>query len=279
MAKKSAEGRSPMCALLGLAPGKRCSLEDKRADATSGMRDAQDAQDAFDKARERLRELQYQLFVDGRFGLLVVLQAIDGGGKDSTIRHVISAFNPQGCTVTSFKVPSEEERKHDFLWRIHKAVPARGEVGVFNRSHYEDVLVVRVDNLVPKTVWSARYEQINAFERGLHANGIRVVKFFLHISKGEQKKRFEDRLREPHKLWKFDPADLDKRRQWKAYRAAFEDAISNCNTEHAPWYVIPANRKWYRNYAVARILVETLEELPLEWPKAKVDAAKVVIPD
>src|SRR5262245_12355538 len=198
----------PMCERLRVEPGKRVTLDKKLADSTPGI-DAREAADAeFAKAQQRLGELQYQMFVDGRFGLLIVLQAIDGGGKDSTIRSVFSAFNPQGCTVTSFKVPSEEERRHDFLWRIHKAVPARGEVGVFNRSHYEDVLVVRVDELVSKEVWSARYEQINAFERGLIANNIRVVKFLLHISKDEQRQRFEDRLKDPTKLWKFDPQDL-----------------------------------------------------------------------
>lgn len=269
----------PMRERLRVKPGKRVALDQELADSTPGVGTREEAEAAFHDAHQRLAELQYQMYADGRFGLLVVLQAIDGGGKDSTIRNVFSAFNPQGCTVTSFKVPSAEERRHDFLWRIHKAVPARGEVAVFNRSHYEDVLVVRVDKLVPKDVWSARYEQINAFERGLDANDIRVVKFLLHISKDEQRQRFEDRLKDPTKLWKFDPQDLEKRKQWDDYREAFEDAVAKCSTAEAPWHVIPANRKWYRNYAVAQILVEALEELPLEWPRAKVDPAKIRIPE
>ena len=263
--------------LLRAAPGKRVVLTDARADATPDVHEPDVGIALLELARERLRELQYKLYADGRFGLLVVLQAMDAGGKDGTIRHVFSAFNPQGCHVTSFKVPSERERQHDFLWRIHQAAPGRGEVGVFNRSHYEDVLVVRVDNLVPRPVWSTRYEQINDFERMLDANDIRVVKFFLHISKDEQRERLKARLEEPHKQWKFDPADLHKRKQWNAYRAAYEDAIAKCSTAHAPWYVIPANRKWYRNYAVARILVETLEELPLRWPQPKSKPTKTVI--
>jgi PPK2 family polyphosphate:nucleotide phosphotransferase len=264
---------------LRVAPGKRIALDRKLAESTPGIEEREEADAEFAAAHQHLGELQYKMFVDGRFGLLIVLQAIDGGGKDSTIRRVFSAFNPQGCTVTSFKVPSAEELRHDFLWRIHKAVPARGQVGVFNRSHYEDVLVVRVDKLVPKQVWSARYEQINVFERGLDANGIRVVKFLLHISKDEQRKRLEDRLRDPTKLWKFDPQDLEKRKQWDEYREAFEDAVAKCNTAQAPWFVIPANLKWYRNYAIARILVETLKEFPLQWPKPKVDPRKIRIPD
>lgn len=262
---------------LRVEPGKRIALDKKLAESTPGIDEREEADAEFAAAHQHLGELQYQMFVDGRFGLLIVLQAIDGGGKDSTIRTVFSAFNPQGCTVTSFKVPSAEELRHDFLWRIHKAVPARGEVGVFNRSHYEEVLVVRVDKLVPKDVWSARYEQINAFERGLDANGIRVVKFLLHISKDEQRQRLQERLDDPIKLWKFDPQDLEKRKQWDDYREAFEDAVAKCSTREAPWYVIPANRKWYRNYAIARILVETFEELSLRWPKAKVDPRNIRI--
>ena len=263
--------------LLRVAPGKRVALEDELADSTPGIKERDVATALLELARQQLRELQYKLYADGRFGVLVVLQAMDAGGKDGTIRHVISAFNPQGCHVTGFKAPSAEELEHDFLWRIHQAAPRRGEVGVFNRSHYEDVLVVRVDQLVPRPVWSARYAQINDFERMLAANDIRVVKLMLHVSRKEQRKRLQERLDEPRKLWKFDPADLQKRKQWNAYRAAYEDALAKCSTEHAPWYVIPADREWYRNYAVARILVETLEDLPLRWPPAKVDPKKIVI--
>jgi PPK2 family polyphosphate:nucleotide phosphotransferase len=274
MARKKSESLRER---LRVTPGRRLALTDELADSTPGVDGRDVAVALLELARERLRELQYQLYADGRFGLLVVLQAMDAGGKDGTIRNVFSAFNPQGCHVAAFKVPSDEELKHDFLWRIHRAAPGRGEVGVFNRSHYEDVLVVRVDNLAPKAVWSKRYEQINDFERTLDANDIRVVKFFLHISKEEQRERLKARLEDPHKLWKFDPRDLGKRKQWNAYRQAYEDAIARCSTEQAPWYVIPADRKWYRNYAVARILVETLEDLPLRWPPAKVDPKKIVI--
>jgi len=263
--------------LLRVRPG-RVDLDDEHADATPGVDSREKAEAELERLRGQLGELQHKMYADGRFGVLAIVQAMDGGGKDGTIRHVFSAFNPAGCSVTAFKVPSETELKHDFLWRIHAAVPPRGSIGVFNRSHYEDVLVVRVENLVPKPVWRARYEQINEFERMLDANSIRVVKFFLHISKDEQRERLEARLRDPEKLWKFDPGDIDKRRQWDDYMAAYRDALARCSTGHAPWYAIPANRKWYRNYAVARILLETLSDLPLEWPRAKVDPRKVKVP-
>jgi len=226
----------------------------------------------------RLSELQYKMYADGRFALLVVLQAIDGGGKDSTIRRVFSAFNPQGCAVTSFKVPSAEEMRHDYLWRIHRHAPARGEIAVFNRSHYEDVLVVRVQNLVPEAVWSQRYGQINAFEEHLAANGTRVVKIFLQISRAEQKRRFEERLAERAKQWKFDPADLDKRARWADYQLAYEAALSRCSTASAPWYVVPADRKWFRDFAVSQILRQELEQMPLRWPAPDFDPAQVRIP-
>jgi len=213
-----------------------------------------------------LGELQYRLHADGRYGVLVVLQAIDGGGKDSTIRHVFSAFNPQGCTVRAFKAPSAEELAHDYLWRVHAHVPPRGEIAVFNRSHYEDVLIARVDGLVPTPVWKARYRQINEFERMLAESNIHVVKIFLHISKSEQRRRFEERIREPRKQWKFDPRDLDKRQQWPAYRTAFGDMLGRCNTRYARWYVVPSDRKWLRDLAVAQIMYATLKSLALRFP-------------
>lgn len=259
-----------------MEPGSRVRLRDRIADQVCGW-DKAAAEEELAKNRQRLEELQYKLYADGRRALLVVLQGIDGAGKDSTIRHVMTAFNPQGCTVVSFKAPSAEELKHDFLWRIHGNVPRAGEVGVFNRSHYEDVLVVRVDQLVPRAIWSARYEQINEFERMLVANGTHVVKCFLHISKDEQRRRFESRLRDPHKRWKFDPKDLDKRAQWDEYREAFEAALGQCSTEHAPWHLIPSNHKWFRNLAVSRILVRALEKLPLRFPKPAFDPRKVRI--
>ena len=256
--------------LLRIAPGSRFRMRDAAAERSWGW-SREEAELATAENLARLGELQYKMYADGRFALLVVLQAIDGGGKDSTIRRVFSAFNPQGCSVTSFKVPSEEERRHDFLWRIHRHVPPRGEVGVFNRSHYEDVLVVRVERLVPEAVWSRRYEQINAFEAMLAANDTRVVKIFLQISRDEQKRRFEERLADRSKQWKFDPADLDKRARWEDYRAAFEAAISRCSTAVAPWYVVPADRKWFRDFAVSQLLRQELEQLPLRWPSPDFD--------
>jgi len=252
------------------------ALKDSDADRDFGW-DQESAEAALEDNRHRLEELQYKLYADRRFGMLIVLQAIDGGGKDGTCRHVISAFNPQGCTVTSFKAPTAEELRHDYLWRIHKRVPPRGEIGVFNRSHYEDVLIVRVENLVPKAVWSERYEQINRFERLLDESQISVVKLFLHISKDEQKKRFQARLDEPGKNWKFEPADLKNRAKWNDYRKAFEAMLANCSTDHAPWYVIPANHKWFRDLAVSQILVQHLEKLPLKFPKPSFDPAQIKI--
>jgi PPK2 family polyphosphate:nucleotide phosphotransferase len=254
---------------------RHASLAAQLARSTPGVDSEDSIREAHRRNLDRLGQLQYQLSADGRFGLLVILQAMDAGGKDGTIRHVISAFNPQGCAVSSFKVPTPEEARHDFLWRIHRRAPGRGEIAVFNRSHYEDVLVARVDALVPVATWRKRYVQINAFEATLWAHDIHVVKFMLHVSREEQLERLRKRLEQPHKRWKFDPSDLEKRKQWNAYRRAYEDALSRCNPATAPWYVIPADRKWYRDYAVARILRETLEDLPLEWPEPKLDPKKI----
>jgi PPK2 family polyphosphate:nucleotide phosphotransferase len=215
----------------------------------------------------RMAELQEMLYAQGKHSLLIVLQAMDAGGKDSTIRHVMDGFNPQGCHVFPFGVPTEEELAHDFLWRIHPHTPQHGHVSIFNRSHYEDVLVVRVNKLVSEDVWRARYDHINAFERLLSDSGVTIVKFFLHISKDEQKDRFEDRLNRKDKQWKFNPGDLVTRDHWDDYMRAFEDAIEECNTPWAPWYIVPANRKWYRNLVVSTVLVGTLENLDLRYPK------------
>ena len=259
---------------LRVAPGKACRLRDPDAARVFGWERAAAEAVTADNLR-RLGELQFKMYADARHSLLVVLQAIDGGGKDSTIRRVFGAFNPQGCSVVAFKAPSAEELSRDFLWRVHRHVPVRGSVTVFNRSHYEDVLVARVESLVPKTVWSKRYAQINDFERLLAESGTRVVKVFLHISHKEQKLRFEERLAVREKQWKFDPADLDKRKRWIAYRHAFEAALGRCSTPHAPWYVIPADRKWFRDLAVSQIIRQELEALPLEWPKPAYDPSKV----
>lgn len=261
---------------LRVRPGVRVHLREADAARSFGW-DKDRAELALAENLRRLGDLQYKMYADGRFALLVVVQAIDGGGKDSTIRRVFSSFNPQGCTVVPFKAPSVDELKHDFLWRVHQHTPRRGEVVVFNRSHYEDVLVVRVAGLAPESVWSKRYEQINSFEGLLHANGTRIVKIFLQISKSEQKLRFEERLADRTKQWKFNPADIEARAQWDEYRSAFEQAIGRCSTEHAPWYVVPANRKWLRDFAVSQILLQEMEQLPLRWPKPSYDPAKIRI--
>jgi PPK2 family polyphosphate:nucleotide phosphotransferase len=223
----------------------------------------------------RLRELQDLLYAERGHSLLICLQAMDTGGKDGVINHVLGAMNPQGCRVAAFKQPSAEEAAHDFLWRAHKAAPARGEVVIFNRSHYEDVLVVRVHNLVPKAVWSRRYDEINDFERNLAANGAQILKFYLHISKAEQLKRFKERLDDPGKHWKISEADYKERGFWNDYAAAYEEALSRTSTKHAPWFVIPANHKWLRNLAIARIVVQHLESLNLQYPQPTVDLKRI----
>ncbi len=260
-----------------IEPGKRFSIDRVDPDDTGPFRNRAAAQARLARDLERLPGLQYLLYADGRRAVLVVLQAIDTGGKDGVIRHVMSGLNPAGCSVTSFKVPTAEERAHDFLWRIHRAVPALGTIGVFNRSHYEDVLVVRVHRLVPEPVWRARYAQINEFERILTANGVSILKILLHISRDEQAERLRARIEDPTKNWKFSLQDLEERRAWKAYMNAFEDAINECGTPWAPWHVVPANHKWYRDAVVARLLREHLESLDLEYPKPAVDLSKIVI--
>lgn len=261
---------------LRIVAGTRPRIRDAHASQSLGW-EREPAEAATAENLRRLGELQYKMYADGRHALLVVLQAIDGGGKDSTVRRIFSAFNPQGCTVTSFKAPSAEELAHDFLWRVHAHTPPRGEVAVFNRSHYEDVLIVRVDGLVPESVWSRRYAQINDFERMLVESGTRVVKLFLQISKDEQKCRLEERLHERAKQWKFHADDLRKRSQWNEYRAAFEAMLARCSTEHAPWYLIPADRKWFRDFAVSQILLQELEQLPLRWPPPPPDLRSIRI--
>ena len=259
---------------LQVEPGKKCNLEQYDPDATPTAR-KEDAGDRLRDNIERLSVLQYMLYAENKRSLLVVLQGIDAGGKDGTVRHVMTGLNPQSCQVTSFKVPEGEERQHDYLWRIHKAVPPFGHIGIFNRSHYEDVLVVRVHDLVPKSVWKKRYDQINNFERMLADNGVTILKFFLYISKEEQKKRFEERLQDPEKNWKFSPADLKERAFWDDYMHAFEDAITKCSTPWAPWYVIPANKKWYRNLAVSEIIRDTMEKMNMKFPKPAADLSKI----
>jgi PPK2 family polyphosphate:nucleotide phosphotransferase len=217
---------------------------------------------------ERLDELQGRLYAEGRRAVLVVLQGRDAAGKDGTIRRVFGPLDPQGVSVTAFKAPSAVELSHDFLWRIHQAVPPKGGIGIFNRSHYEDVLVVRVDQLVPESVWRPRYEQINRFERLLVENDVTILKFFLHISAAEQRARLLARLEEPAKYWKFDEGDIRKREQWDAYTAAYEEMLSRTSTAEAPWYVVPAERKPVRDVVVAEIVVNALEQLDPRYPGA-----------
>jgi PPK2 family polyphosphate:nucleotide phosphotransferase len=223
----------------------------------------------FHRLRDDLIALQYDLYAEGKRKLLVVLQAMDAGGKDGTIRSVFKGVNPQGVQVASFKSPTDYERAHDFLWRVHERVPAAGMIGVFNRSHYEDVLIARVDQLVPSQVWKQRYDQINDFERLLAQTGTTVLKFYLHISLDEQKKRLDKRLADPRKRWKYSAEDLEKRAKWDDYMQAYEDAIERCSTEHAPWYIIPADNKRYRNLAVTTILVEALRKMEMKLPDGK----------
>ena len=226
---------------------------------------------------EQLEELQELLYAEHKHKVLIVLQAMDTGGKDGTIRHVFEGVNPQGVRVAGFKVPTPEELDHDFLWRVHKQTPGRGEIVIFNRSHYEDVLVVRVRNLAPKQVWSKRYDHINGFERTLADEGTTILKFFLHISLDEQKERLQARLDEPNKRWKFNPADLEERKLWPEYLRAYEDAIARTSTEWAPWYIVPANRKWYRNLVVGTVITETLDGLDMRYPEPDFDPADIKI--
>jgi len=222
-----------------------------------------------------IRELQYRMFVEQKQSLLIVLQAPDAAGKDGLIRKVLGKMNPQGCRTYPFKAPNDTELAHDFLWRIHHCTPSKGKVSIFNRSHYEDVLVVRVENLVPESVWSQRYELINDFERNLAAAGTRILKFYLHISPEEQLERFRDRLDEPDKHWKLNRGDYEARSRWNDYQKAYEDVFEKCSTDVAPWYVIPADRKWYRNAAVSSIAAKTMREMDPQLPPVTVDLEQI----
>jgi len=260
---------------LRVKPGAKIALADIDPAGTHGFEKGRDLEAALAKNIARIDELQYLMYAEHRRALLVVLQGIDASGKDGTIRHVMTGFNPQGCRVTPFKAPTPEELSHDFLWRIHHVVPGKGDVAIFNRSHYEDVLVVRVHELVPAPVWNRRYDQINDFERYLAENGVVIVKVFLHISKDEQKRRLERRIEDSTRQWKVALSDFEERKRWKDYQRAYEDAITKCNTKEAPWYVVPADKKWFRNLAVSQILVETLEALDMRFPKPTVDLASL----
>lgn len=256
-------------------PGRRFDLESVDAGWTPEGLDRDQAESRTAELVERLRDLQHLMYAEDRHSLLIVLQGRDAAGKDGTIRRVFGPMNPQGCRVTSFKVPTAEELEHDFLWRCHAVTPRRGDVAIFNRSHYEDVLVVRVHGLVPKSVWRARYEHINAFERLLADSGTTILKFFLHIDREEQLERFYKRIENPKKNWKISDADYSERPLWDDYTSAYEEAFRRCSTGHAPWFVIPANRKWARNLAIAEITVEALEKLKMRFPKPQVDMDEI----
>ena len=256
-------------------PGNKINLDDIDADFKPADLDSEEAAHQLERSTEKIRDLQHLMYAEDRRSLLVVLQGRDAAGKDGTIRRVFGPMNPQGCRVTSFKVPSKMEAAHDFLWRCHFAAPKRGMVGIFNRSHYEDVLVVRVHDLVPKKIWSKRYDHINDFERLLVDSGTVILKFYLHIDREEQLERFKKRIDNPKKNWKISDADYSERPYWDEYTRAFEEAISKCSTGDAPWFVIPANRKWFRNLAIADIVVDTMEDLGMRYPEPEVDIDEI----
>jgi PPK2 family polyphosphate:nucleotide phosphotransferase len=259
-------------------PGKRMRLKSFETDYTAGLKSKDEAERRLAKGVKRLSELQEKLYAQDRYALLLIFQAMDAAGKDSTIEHVMSGVNPQGCQVFSFKTPSAEELDHDFLWRVHARMPERGRIGIFNRSYYEEVVVVRVhpeylagqhlpEKLVTDAIWDERFEDINAFERYLTRNGVVIRKFFLHVSKQEQKERFLARLDEPEKNWKFSAADVKERQHWDEYMHAFEEVLSHTSTQEAPWYVIPADHKWFARLAVADAVIDALESLDLAFPR------------
>jgi len=256
-------------------PGTRIRLA--RLDPADTGKHADEATARATLARDidRLAKLQDVLYADRRYAVLVVLQGMDTAGKDGTIKHVMSGVNPSGCEVVPFKVPTEEEAAHDFLWRAHRAVPRRGHITIFNRSHYEDVIVPRVHRTLPRAVVKARYDQINAFERHLVENATVILKFFLHISKDEQRRRLAERLADPTKNWKFSENDLKERERWDRYVIAYEKLLGSCSTKHAPWWVVPSDRKWFRNLVVARVLVDTLKGLRCEYPRPALSPSRL----
>ncbi|HNZ01899.1 MAG TPA: polyphosphate kinase 2 family protein [Anaerolineaceae bacterium] len=259
-------------------PNEKIKLEKlDPADRSAYEGDKEKAQEDLAKLNDKLEEYQELLYAEHKHRVLIVLQAMDTGGKDGVIRRVFDGVNPQGVRVASFKVPTAEELDHDYLWRVHKMTPGRGEIVIFNRSHYEDVLVVRVHGLVSEKTWKKRYDHINEFERLLANEGTTILKFFLHIDKDEQKERLQARLDEPDKHWKFSLGDLEERKLWNQYMAAYEDVLNKTSTPWAPWYVIPANRKWYRDLVISTILVNTLKKLDMHYPEPKDDLTNVVI--
>lgn len=255
------------------------SLGNWNPDDTGDLPGKAEGRIALKTERKRIQRLQERLFAEDRQSLLLIFQATDTGGKDGAIRKVFKGVNQQGVRVWPFKEPSKDELDHDFLWRYHQKTPSNGMINVFNRSQYEEVLVVRVNSLVPEEHWPQYYDLINAFEKALAVHGTRILKFYLHISKDEQKERFQARLDEPDKNWKFSPGDLEEREHWDEYQQAYHDAIGKCSTGHAPWFVIPANRKWYRDALISRIVADTLEEMNPQFPEPEPGLDKIVIPD
>ena len=281
LCKEASRIIEPYC----IAKGEKFRLKDHDPADTNGIKDKQQAQGLLEDGTALLSHMQEKLYAQDRWGLLLIFQAMDAAGKDGAIKHVMSGVNPQGCDVSSFKSPSSEELDHDYLWRTHKCIPARGKIGIFNRSYYEEVLVVRVhppllraeklpDRLITKHIWDERYEDINAFERYLTRNGVVIRKFFLHVSKEDQKKRFLERLEDPKKNWKFSMADVQERAFWKDYQEAYQEMIQHTATKHAPWYIIPADNKWFTRLAIASAIIETLDELDLSFPEVDEEKKK-----
>jgi len=259
-------------------PGERINLSDRDpADKQFFRGGKNEGKQLLYELNRKLESLQELLYAEHKQKVLIVLQAMDTGGKDGTIRHVFEGVNPQGVSVTSFKVPTPDELDHDYLWRVHQHVPGKGQIMIFNRSHYEDVLVVRVHDLVPEQTWSKRFDHINNFERMLLDEGSTILKFFLHISKDEQKQRLQARLNEANKRWKFSSGDLKERKLWPDYQRAYEEMLSETSTDWAPWYIIPANRKWYRNLVISEIIIETLENLNMSYPQSEGNLSGVVV--
>jgi PPK2 family polyphosphate:nucleotide phosphotransferase len=256
-------------------PGSKVKLDEIDAGYKGEHEDKASAQPELEKQAKRIHELQYLMYAENKHSLLIILQGMDAAGKDGTIGHVLGAMNPQGCRVYGFKTPSEAEAAHDYLWRVHQATPRNGQVAVFNRSHYEAVLVVRVHNLVPKEVWSKRYDEINAFERELMNEGTQILKFYLHVDKEEQLDRFKDRLDDPTRRWKISESDYSEREYWNDYQKAYEETLSECSTSYAPWYIIPSNHKWFRNLAVSQILVDSLDSLNMKLPTPTVNIEEI----
>ena len=260
-----------------IKPGEKVSLKRIATDDTGSFKTKEDGEAAIAKNAGKLPALQDRFYAEASRSILVILQAMDAGGKDGAIRHVFSSVDPQGCFVTSFKAPSTLERSHDFLWRHHLACPSKGMIGIHNRSHYEAVLVERVRDLAPKSMWSSRYEAINAFEESLVSEGTIILKFFLHISKQEQRERLQARVDDKQKHWKFNPEDLKEREYWDDYQTAYADALSKCSTKAAPWYCIPSDRKWFRNWAIGDILLRAMEKVDPKYPPPAPGVAKTIV--